>query len=339
MSLMNQLIIAPILLPLVTAALMLLLGEKRRPLKGRLNLLSTLIGLGIAITLLTWVRGQGQAESIGVYLPGNWPAPFGIVLVVDHLSALLLTLTGIIGVSALLFARARWDGAGASFHALFQIQLMGLYGAFLTADLFNLFVFFEVLLAASYGLLLHGSGRARVKAGLHYIAINLFASSLFTVGAAMLYGVTGTLNMADLALKIPLVPEADRGLLHAGAAILAMAFGQGRYLAAEFLAGAGLCLGQCTGRGTVRHHDQGWPVCGAAPVDPAVLQPGRRFGALRRPMAGLWRPGHFGGGGTVHPRRPAPERLAGLSIWSPPAPSWGHRFRPTDPHRQCIVLR
>ncbi|WP_317847572.1 monovalent cation/H+ antiporter subunit D [Pseudomonas sp. HTZ2] len=224
MSLMNQLIIAPILLPLVTAALMLLLGEKRRPLKGRLNLLSTLIGLGIAITLLTWVRGQGQAESIGVYLPGNWPAPFGIVLVVDHLSALLLTLTGIIGVSALLFARARWDGAGASFHALFQIQLMGLYGAFLTADLFNLFVFFEVLLVASYGLLLHGSGRARVKAGLHYIAINLFASSLFLVGAAMLYGVTGTLNMADLALKIPLVPEADRDLLHAGAAILAMAF-------------------------------------------------------------------------------------------------------------------
>ncbi|UBM23766.1 monovalent cation/H+ antiporter subunit D [Pseudomonas sp. p1(2021b)] len=224
MSGLNQLIIAPILLPLVTAALMLLLGEKRRPLKGRLNLLSTLAGLGIAVTLLGWVRSQGQAESIGVYLPGNWPAPFGIVLVVDHLSALMLTLTGIVGVSALLFARARWDGAGASFHALFQIQLMGLYGAFLTADLFNLFVFFEVLLAASYGLLLHGSGPARVKAGLHYIAINLFASSLFLIGAAMLYGVTGTLNMADLALKIPLVPEADRGLLHAGAAILAMAF-------------------------------------------------------------------------------------------------------------------
>ena len=224
MSGMNQLIVAPILLPLVTAAIMLLIGEKHRQFKGRLNLLSSLIGLGVAITLLLWVRNQGQAESIGVYLPGNWPAPFGIVLVVDHLSALMLTLTGVIGVSALLFARARWDGAGASFHALFQIQLMGLYGAFLTADLFNLFVFFEVLLAASYGLLLHGSGRARVKAGLHYVAINLFASSLFLVGAAMLYGVTGTLNMADLALKIPLVAEADRGLLHAGAAILAMAF-------------------------------------------------------------------------------------------------------------------
>ncbi|MBV4499345.1 monovalent cation/H+ antiporter subunit D [Pseudomonas shirazensis] len=224
MSWMNQLIVAPILLPLVTAAIMLLLGEKHRRIKAHLNLLSSIIGLAIALTLLNWVRSQGQAESIGVYLPGNWSAPFGIVLVVDHLSALMLSLTGVIGVSALLFARARWDGAGASFHALFQIQLMGLYGAFLTADLFNLFVFFEVLLAASYGLLLHGSGRARVKAGLHYIAINLFASSLFLVGAALLYGVTGTLNMADLALKIPLVPEADRGLLHAGAAILAMAF-------------------------------------------------------------------------------------------------------------------
>jgi multicomponent K+:H+ antiporter subunit D len=146
------------------------------------------------------------------------------VLVVDQLSALMLVLTGIIGVSALLFAMARWDRAGTSFHALFQVQMMGLYGAFLTADLFNLFVFFEVLLAASYGLMLHGSGRARVSAGLHYIAINLLASSLFLIGAAMIYGVTGTLNFADLALKIPLVPEADRGLLHAGAAILATAF-------------------------------------------------------------------------------------------------------------------
>ncbi|WP_095157583.1 monovalent cation/H+ antiporter subunit D [Pseudomonas sp. Irchel 3E13] len=224
MSGMQQLIVAPILLPLLTAALMLLLGEKRRPLKARINLLSTLTGLCIAIALLLWVRDQGQATSIGVYLPGNWAAPFGIVLVLDRLSALMLVLTGIVGISALLFALARWDRAGASFHALFQIQLMGLYGAFLTGDLFNLFVFFEVLLAASYGLLLHGSGRSRVKAGLHYIAINLFASSLFLIGAAMLYGVTGTLNMADLAMKIPLVPEADRGLLHAGAAILAIAF-------------------------------------------------------------------------------------------------------------------
>lgn len=224
MTLMNQLIVAPILLPLLTAAVMLMLGEKHRPLKARINVLSTLLGLAVSISLLVWVQQAGTTGSIGVYLPGNWEAPFGIVLVVDHLSALMLVLTGILGVCALLFALARWDRAGASFHALFQIQLLGLYGAFLTADLFNLFVFFEVLLAASYGLMLHGSGRARVSSGLHYITINLVASSLFLIGAAMIYGVTGTLNMADLAIKIPLVPEADRGLLHAGAAILATAF-------------------------------------------------------------------------------------------------------------------
>ncbi|MGE8185870.1 monovalent cation/H+ antiporter subunit D [Pseudomonas sp. NPDC086278] len=224
MNAMTHLIAAPILLPLLTAAIMLMLGEKHRPLKARINLFSSLMGLGISVALLQWTQTTGVPGSIGVYLPGNWQVPFGMVLVVDRLSALMLVLTGIIGVSALLFAMARWDGAGSSFHALFQIQLMGLYGAFLTADLFNLFVFFEVLLAASYGLMLHGSGRARVSAGLHYISINLLASSLFLIGAALIYGVTGTLNMADLALKIPLVPEADRGLLHAGAGILAVAF-------------------------------------------------------------------------------------------------------------------
>ncbi|SDU68746.1 monovalent cation/H+ antiporter subunit D [Pseudomonas mandelii] len=224
MNAMTHLIAAPILLPLLTAALMLMLGEKHRPLKAKINLFSSLLGLGISVLLLQWTQATGVPDSIGVYLPGNWQVPFGIVLVVDRLSALMLVLTGIIGVSALLFAMARWDGAGSSFHALFQIQMMGLYGAFLTADLFNLFVFFEVLLAASYGLMLHGSGRARVSSGLHYISINLLASSLFLIGAALIYGVTGTLNMADLALKIPLVPEADRGLLHAGAGILAVAF-------------------------------------------------------------------------------------------------------------------
>jgi multicomponent K+:H+ antiporter subunit D len=224
MNAMTHLIAAPILLPLLTAAIMLMLGEKHRPLKAKINLFSSLLGLGISVALLQWTQSSGVPGSIGVYLPGNWQVPFGLVLVVDRLSALMLVLTGIIGVSALLFAMARWDGAGSSFHALFQIQLMGLYGAFLTADLFNLFVFFEVLLAASYGLMLHGSGRARVSSGLHYISINLLASSLFLIGAALIYGVTGTLNMADLALKIPLVPQADRGLLHAGAGILAVAF-------------------------------------------------------------------------------------------------------------------
>ena len=108
---------------------------------------------------------------------------------------------GVVALASLLFAIARWDRAGVHFHPLFQLQLMGLNGVFLTADLFNLFVFFEVMLSASYGLLLHGSGRTRVKAGLHYIAINLAASSLFLVGASMLYAVSGTLDSAAISLN------------------------------------------------------------------------------------------------------------------------------------------
>ena len=219
----EHLIVGPVLLPLATAALMLLLGESRRGLKALLNLLSTALGLALAVALLLRVQADGPA-AFGVYLPGNWPVPYGIVLVADRLSALMAVLAGAVALAALLFALARWQHAGVYFHALFQLQLMGLYGAFLTADLFNLFVFFEVLLAASYALLLHGGGPERVRAGLHYIAINLVASLLFLIGVAVLYGVTGTLNMAVIAQKLPLVPASDRGLLHAGAAILAIAF-------------------------------------------------------------------------------------------------------------------
>ena len=220
----EHLVVAPVLLPLATAALMLLLGEGRRGLKAVLNVASAALGLAIAVALLLRVDAASAPSAFAVYLPGNWPVPFGIVLVADRLSALMAVLAGAVGLAALLYALARWQHAGVYFHVLFQLQLMGLYGAFLTADLFNLFVFFEVLLAASYGLLLHGGGMARVRAGLHYIAINLVASLLFLIGVAVLYGVTGTLNMADIALKLPLVPDSDRGLLHAGAAILAVAF-------------------------------------------------------------------------------------------------------------------
>ena len=225
-----HLIVAPVLLPLATAAVMLVLGEKRRRLKALVNLGSTLLGLALALSLAYAVHhetapgGLAAAGAVGIYLPSNWQAPFGIVLVLDRLSAVMLLLTSVLGTGAILFAAARWDRAGVHFHPLFQIQLMGLNGAFLTADLFNLFVFFEVLLSASYGLLLHAPGTARVAAGLHYIAINLIGSSFFLIGVALIYGVTGTLNMADLATKVAGVAEADRGLLHAGAGILAIAF-------------------------------------------------------------------------------------------------------------------
>jgi len=220
---MPHLIVVPVALPMLAAAVMLLLGGQRRA-QALVGILSGVAGLIVAVALLQWADTRATSEAIGVYLPSNWHVPFGIVLAVDRLSALMLVLTAILGVASLAFAAARWDRAGVHFHTLFQIQLMGLNGAFLTADLFNLFVFFEVTLAASYGLLLHGSGRARVRSGLHYIAMNLLASVFFLIGVAMLYGVTGTLNMADMARKLPLVPIGDRGLLHAGAAILGVAF-------------------------------------------------------------------------------------------------------------------
>lgn len=221
----EHLVIAPILLPLATAALMVPLDERRRPLKAAIGLVSTLGSLWIALTLLSYADAQpADAAGATVYLLGNWPAPFGIVLVLDRLSALMLTLTSIVVLAGLVFSIARWHSAGPHFHPLLQFLLAGLNGVFLTGDLFNLFVFFEVLLAASYGLVLHGSGSLRVKAGLHYIAINLAASSLFLIGVSLIYGATGTLNMADLAARVPTVPESERLLLEAGAAILGIAF-------------------------------------------------------------------------------------------------------------------
>ena len=223
----DHLTIAPIVLPLLAAAAMLLLDNRRQQAKAAIGVVSALAQLGIAVALLRLAAmptAAGGMAHVGVYRLGDWPAAFGIVLVVDRLSAVMLLLTAVLGLAALLFSLGRWYRAGSHFQPLFQIQLMGLNGAFLTGDLFNLFVFFEVLLAASYGLALHGSGIARVRAGLHYIAVNLLASMLFLIGVSMIYGVAGTLNMADLAARIPSIPAGDIMLLEAGAAILGIAF-------------------------------------------------------------------------------------------------------------------
>jgi len=218
----DHLMIVPIVLPMLVAGLMLLLGEGRATAKAVVNVVTTVALLAVAIALLR--QADAGPVRVAVYLAANWPAPFGIALALDRLSAIMLLLTAIMALGSLLYSLARWHRAGVHFHPLFQLQLMGLNGAFLTADLFNLFVFFEILLAASYGLLLHGSGPQRVKAGLHYIAVNLVGSSLFLIGVALIYGVTGTLNMADVAVRIGQVAGSDRMLMEAGAAILGVAF-------------------------------------------------------------------------------------------------------------------
>ncbi|GAA0627349.1 monovalent cation/H+ antiporter subunit D [Brevundimonas kwangchunensis] len=223
---LEHLIIGPIVLPLVVAAGMLLIDERRRIVKGVVSL-AAMTAILVMAGLLIHESATGAADGgdvARVYRLGDWAAPYGIVLVADRLSTLMVALTGVLGLCALIFSLARWDRAGPRFHALFLLLVMGVNGALLTGDLFNLFVFFEIMLAASYGLVLHGSGETRVRAGLGYIAVNLTASLLFLVGVALIYGLTGTLNMADLATKVPAIAAGDRGLFHVAAAILAVAF-------------------------------------------------------------------------------------------------------------------
>ncbi len=218
----EHLVIAPILIPFITGALLLFIDDRMRNLKAGASILATVALLGVSLELLDISHADGG--RIVVYLLGDWPPPFAINLVLDRLSAMMLTLTSILAIPALIFSLGRWHKAGLHFHTLFLLLFMGLNGAFLTGDLFNLFVFFEVMLAASYGLALHGSGLLRVRAGLHYIAINLTASLLFLIGVSLIYGTTGTLNMADLAVRIPQTAEENRVLLEIGAAVLGVAF-------------------------------------------------------------------------------------------------------------------
>lgn len=224
---LQHLPILPVAVPLVIGALLLLVNDSHRRTRLTLGFLSLTAQACFAVTLFCLSAGylpSNWPDGVGVYLLGDWPAPFGIVAVVDRLSTIMLLLTAILGAATWVYATARWDRAGAHFHPLFQFLLMGLNGAFLTGDLFNLFVFFEVLLAASYGLMLHGSGRHRVAAGLHYIAINLVASFLLLIAMALIYGVTGTLNMADLAVRAGQLAGAERRLFETGAAVLGIAF-------------------------------------------------------------------------------------------------------------------
>jgi len=218
----DHLLVAPIALPLVAGALMLFFDDPRRFIRAGVGIAATVANLGLSAALLLSV--DASADLTKVYLLGSWPAPFGIVLALDRLSALMLVLTAVLAMAVLLFSLARWHRVGVYFHPLLQFLLVGLNGAFLTGDLFNLFVFFEVLLAASYGLVLYGGGIARIKSGMHYVVINLAASFLFLIGVSLLYGVTGTLNLSDLALRVPLIAPGDRMLLETGAAALIVAF-------------------------------------------------------------------------------------------------------------------
>ena len=228
---MNHLVIAPLLLPLLAGTALILLRSSAKSVRRGLSIVATLALLGVTLALLMQVADG----DVLVYRLGDWPAPFGIVLVADRLAAFMVLITAVLAACVVLYAVRGGDNEGRYFHVLFQMLLFGLNGAFLTGDLFNLFVFFEVLLIASYGLLLHGGGRERTRAGLHYVVLNLIGSTLFLFAVGTLYGVLGTLNMADLAQRMSTVPPENLGLVRAASMLLFVVFALKAALAPLYL--------------------------------------------------------------------------------------------------------
>lgn len=216
----QHLIILPVLFPML-GALVLLLNSRASPTLQR-SLSLGFTGLLLIASLL--LLRQASSDTLVFYALGNWQAPYGIVLMLDRLSALMLVLTAILAMGCVIFACAGDDQHGSYFHGIFQLQLMGLNGAFLTGDIFNLFVFFEITLLASYALLMHGGGKARVGAGLHYVILNVAGSAFFLIALGVLYGATGTLNMADMARRVAVMEGDQAALVTAGALLLIVVF-------------------------------------------------------------------------------------------------------------------
>ncbi len=218
---MGHWLIMPVLLPMVAAIVILLMTRAGAAMERGISMAAMLALLVVAIVLFNASLEGGYQ----VYAVGDWVAPFGIVLVLDRLSALMVLLTTVLALFSLLYACNGQDRAGRYFHVLFHMQLMGLNGAFLTGDLFNLFVFFEILLIASYGLLLHGGGPLRSRAGLQYVVLNLAGSALFLIAVGTIYGMLGTLNMADLAVKVAHAEPEQLRLVHVSALLFMVVFG------------------------------------------------------------------------------------------------------------------
>ena len=219
---MQHLPILPILLPMLAGVLMLLPPLSNTITRHRIFAVSVMVILVIVSALLLLTSHQ---QGTQMYILGGWQPPFGIALVADRLSTMMVLLTSILGLGAQLYACAGDDNDGMYFHPLFMFQIMGVNGAFLTGDIFNLFVFFEVLLIASYALLIHGGGKQKTKANVHYVILNLVGSSIFLFALGILYGTIGSLNIADMAGKVRLLGEQEQALAKAGGLLLLVVFG------------------------------------------------------------------------------------------------------------------
>ena len=217
---MGSILVLPILVPFA-AAVASLLAWRSRPLQRALSVVGSVGLLASGVVLFEAVRAQG----ILVLQVGRWPAPFGITLAADLLSAIMVLLAGVIAVSVAVFALGSLDGRRERFgyYPLFHVLLMGVCGAFLTGDLFNLYVWFEVMLIASFVLLVLGGERAQLEGGVKYVALNLVSSAVFLAAAGITYGAVGTLNFADLAQRLAALPHP--GTARTLAVLLLVAFG------------------------------------------------------------------------------------------------------------------
>ena len=219
---MSHLVVLPVLVPLLTVCAALLFW--RRPgWQGGLSVVGTVVHLGSAIALFVAVWREGVLAA----RMGGWPAPFGIVLTADLLSALMVVLTALLGLSAALTSLVEVERrlVRLGFHPLLHVLLLGVSGAFLTGDLFNLFVFFEVMLMGSFVLLALGGGRDELEGAVKYVGLNLFSSALFLIGAGLAYGLTRTLNLADLHQSLPAVVASHPAAATTMATFLLLAFG------------------------------------------------------------------------------------------------------------------
>ena len=200
----DTIIVAPLLIPLFTA-IATLLARRRLRLQQGVSLLGSVAYLvAVAVLFARVVLPVGSTPRVLVYQVSNWPAPFGISLVADALSVFMLVIAAVVTLAALVFAVVSIQpyGQRLSFHSLYHFLVLGVTGSFLTGDVFNLFVWFEVMLMASYVFVLFYSGPEHTRAALSYVVLNLVGSAVMLLGIGGLYATTGTLNMADLARRL-----------------------------------------------------------------------------------------------------------------------------------------
>ncbi|MBM7569587.1 Na+/H+ antiporter subunit D [Aquibacillus albus] len=217
---MSNLAVLPIVIPLISS-IILAFFHKKLPLVRSVAKLVSIINLFVVGFIITYVYNNGPV----VLESGGWDAPFGIILVADMLSMTLVLTTNIIAVAAVFYAQHSLSQKQEEFYfyTFFLLLIAGVSGAFITGDLFNLFVFFEVLLMASYALIVLGGEKVQLRESLKYILINLFSSMLFVTTIAFLYSVVGTINMAQIAQRVQEVDQ--QGVLTTIGILLFFVFG------------------------------------------------------------------------------------------------------------------